>query len=202
MSNNINLHTSAPTAPNGKPREAGFTLIEAVAAIFVVTIGLIGTAAAITYALEFGSISRNVTSAKSVIVSTIEEMETLRNSKRLEYRQIANVGNVNNTDTTNSFRGFSTGFKPVSSEPGADGVNGTDDDLIARGADNIFGTADDFNNPTLARQGYQREIIITDLSGSTTIKKIEIKVRYVGRAGKMGEISGVCYLNNEARMTR
>lgn len=197
MSNN--QHVPAPPAAK---REAGFTLVEAVAAIFVVTIGLIGTVAAITYALEFGSISRNVTSAKSVIISTIEEMETLRNSKRLEYRQIANVGSVNNTGTTNPFSGFSTGFKPVSNDPGADGVNGTDDDLIDKGVDGVFGTSDDFFNQTLARQGYQREITITNLSGSPTIKKVEIKVRYIGRAGKMGEISGVCYLNNEARGTR
>lgn len=197
MSNNQHSQASAAVK-----REAGFTLVEAVAAIFVVTIGLIGTVAAITYALEFGSISRNVTSAKSVIVSTIEEMETLRNSRRLEYRQIANVGSVNNTGTTNPFSGFSTGFKPVSLDPGADGVNGTGDDLVDKGADGVFGTGDDFTNNTLARQGYQREITITNLSGSTTIKKVEIKVRYIGRAGKMGEISGVCYLNDEARSTR
>ncbi len=82
-------------------------MVEAVCAIFVVTIGLIGTAAAITYALEFSAISRNVTSAKSIIVSTIEEIETLRNSRRLDFSQIANVGAVNNADATNTFGGFS-----------------------------------------------------------------------------------------------
>jgi prepilin-type N-terminal cleavage/methylation domain-containing protein len=180
--------------------EKGFTLVEVVAAIFIVTIGLMGTAAAITYALEFGAISRNVTSAKSVIISSIEEIETLRNARRLEFKQIANVGAVNNAGTTNTFSGFSTGFQAVSKEPGRDGVNGTADDFIARGADEIFGTADDFNNPELARAGYRRRIEITNLSDS--IKEILITVQYVGRAGKVGEISGVCYLNDEARVTR
>ncbi|HLM59279.1 MAG TPA: prepilin-type N-terminal cleavage/methylation domain-containing protein [Pyrinomonadaceae bacterium] len=180
--------------------EKGFTLVEAVAAIFIVTIGLMGTAAAITYSLEFGAISRNVTSAKSVIISSIEEIETLRNARRLEFKQIANVGAVNNAGTTNAFSGFSTGFQAVSKEPGRDGVNGTADDFIARGADEIFGTADDFNNPELARAGYRRRIEITNLSDS--IKEILITVQYVGRAGKVGEISGVCYLNDEARVTR
>ena len=165
--------------------EKGFTLVEAVAAIFIATIGLMGTAAAITYALEFGAISRNVTSAKSVIISSIEEIETLRNARRLEFKQIANVGAVNNAGTTNTFSGFSTGFQAVSKEPGRDGVNGT---------------ADDFNNPELARAGYRRRIEITNLSDS--IKEILITVQYVGRAGKVGEISGVCYLNDEARVTR
>jgi type II secretory pathway pseudopilin PulG len=179
---------------------AGFTLIEAVIAIFVMTIGLIGTAAAITYALEFGAISRNVTSAKSVIVATIEEVETLRNTRRLNFRQVANVGAVNNIDSPNPFNGFSNGFKPVSTRPGKDGVNGTDDDLIDAGTDGIFGTPDDFENQTLVRSGYRREIIIRNLS--ETLKEIEIKVQYTGRAGKVGEITGVCYLNDEARRTR
>lgn len=180
--------------------EAGFTLIEAIIAIFVLTIGLIGTAAAITYALEFGAISRNVSSAKSIVVASIEEVETLRNARRLDFKQIGNVGSVNNTDSKNLFGGFSTGFKELSTDPGADGVNGTDDDLISAGPDNVFGTPDDFSDPLLVRSGYQRQITITNLSDS--IKKVEVKVRYSGSAGKMGEIRGVSYLNDEYRATR
>lgn len=180
--------------------QAGFTLVEAIVAIFIVTIGLIGTAAAITYALEFTAISRNVTSAKSVITASIEEIEMLRNSRRLDFKQIANVGNVNNEGTPNFFKGYSTDFKDVSLEPGQDGVNGTDDDLRDKGADGIFGTADDFDNQALIRSGYMRKITITDLSG--TLKKIEVKVRYLGINGKVGELTGICYLNDEARITR
>lgn len=197
MLNNKNCQSIGHAASK---RDDGFTLVEAVVAIFVVTIGLIGTAAAITYALEFGAISRNVSSAKSVIISTIEEMETLRNARRLAFRQIARVGAVNNTGTTMPFSGFTTGFRPVSTQPGADGVNGTADDLFERGADGILGTADDVENPGFIRAGYQRQIEITNLSN--TLKKIEIKVQYVGRAAKVGEIAGVFYLNDEARVTR
>lgn len=185
---------------NLKKSEDGFTLIEAVIAIFIVTIGLIGTAAAITYALEFSTISRNVTSAKSVIVASIEEIESLRNSRRLDFKQIANVGGVNNTNTPSTFSGFSTGFKDVSINPGPDGVNGTDDDLRDDGADGVYGTADDFDNQSLIRSGYRRQITITALSD--TLKKIEIKVKYMASNGKTGEIAGVCYLNDEARLTR
>lgn len=185
---------------NSSKNEEGFTLIEAVVAIFVITIGLIGTAAAITYALEFGAISRNVSNAKSVAVASIEEIETLRNARRLDFKQIANVGSVNNTDSKNPFNGFSTGFKEVTTRPGADGVNGTNDDLIAPGPDKKFGTIDDFIDPTLVRSGFERQIVITNLSDS--IKRIEVRVRYLGRAGKMGEIRGVSYLNDEYRVTR
>jgi len=185
---------------NLKKSEDGFTLIEAVIAIFIVTIGLIGTAAAITYALEFSTISRNVTSAKSLIVASIEEIESLRNSRRLDFKQISNVGGVDNTNAPSRFNGFSTGFKDVSINPGPDGVNGTDDDLRDDGADGVYGTGDDFDNQSLIRSGYRRQITITVLSD--TLKKIEIKVKYMASNGKTGEIAGVCYLNDEARLTR
>lgn len=195
MSSNTHRKNNASNA-----QENGFTLVEAVCAIFIVTIGLIGTAAALTYALEFGSISRHVTVAKTIIISTIEEVETLRNAKRLEFRQIANVGAVNNTGATNVFTGFVAGFQAVSRNPGADGVNGTADDFMSAGADGVYGTGDDEIDETLARGGYDRQIEITRLSD--TLKKVEVKVQYVGRAGNVSEISGVFYLNDEARVTR
>ena len=180
--------------------ERGFSLIEAVVAILIITIGLIGTAAAITYALEFSAISRNVSNAKLVIVSSIEEIESLRNTRRLDFKQIANVGGVDNTGTPNTFNGFSSGYKEVSLNPGPDGVNGTDDDLRSAGPDGDYGTTDDFDDPTLVRSGYVRQITITNLN--TTLKKVEIKVRYFGSGGKIGELRGVSYINDEARITR
>ena len=177
--------------------EKGFSLLETIVAIFVMTIGLGGTAAAITYALQFGAISRNVTDAKLIVIASIEEIETLRNSRRLNYRQIANDGSVDNTDAANMFAGFSKGFQPISTDPGADGVNGTKDDLIAAGPDKKFGTNDDFINQNLARGGYSRRIEITELS--KTLKKIEVKIRYPGSGGAVGEITGVCYLTDERR---
>ncbi len=172
-------------------------MVEVVISIMILTVGLIGAAAAITYALEIGSVSRNVTSAKSVVVASIEEVEALRNARRLEYKQIANVGGVDNTGTANQFSGFVTGFQPVSLQPGPDGVNGTSDDLMVAGIDGIYGTPDDFDDQGQIRSGYTRQITITNLTD--TLKKIEIKVRYPGRAGKVGEISGVSYLNDETR---
>jgi type II secretory pathway pseudopilin PulG len=197
MSNNSKRKKNKNSAKQG---EKGFSLIEAVVAIMIITIGLIGTAAAITYALEFGAISRNVGNAKLVIVSTVEEVESLRNTRRLDFKQIANVGDVDNNGTPNTFNGFSEGYKQVSLNPGPDGVNGTEDDLRNAGADNTYGTADDFDDPALVRSGYVREITITNLN--TTLKKVEIKVRYFGTGGKIGELRGVSYINDDARITR
>lgn len=186
----------------GKQAENGFTMIEAIIAVFILTIGLVGTMATVVYALEFGSISRNVGSAKSIIVATIEEVETLRNAQRLNFRQIANVGKVDNTDSSNVFGGFSNGFKPLTTNPGPDGVNGTDDDLIAKGADGIYGTPDDFVDTSQVRSGYSRQITVSFVGASTSLKKIEIRVKYLGRAGKQGEITGVSYLNDDSRVNK
>ncbi len=184
-----------------KKGQGGFTLIEAVIAIFILTIGLVGTVAAITYAIEFGRISRNVGGAKSVIVASIEEIETLRNAQRLNFIQIANVGAVDNTGSSNPFDGFSTGYKQVSLSPGNDGVFGTDDDLSkSAGADGKFGTSDDVLDQTLVRGGLLRQITISNLSSS--LKKIEVRVKYSSREGKQAEIVGVGYLNDDARVTR
>lgn len=176
-------------------------MIEAVVAIFILTIGLVGTMAAVTYAIEFGRISRNVGAAKAIIVASIEQVETLRNAQRLNFKQIANVGNVDNTDSSNPFDGFGVGFKSVSLVPGNDGVNGTADDLSkAAGADGKFGTSDDVLDQTLVRGGFERQITITDLSAS--LKKIEVKIKYLGREGRQGEITGVGYLNDDTRTNR
>ena len=173
-------------------------MVEAVIAILIMTIGLIGTAAAVTYALEFSAISRNVTRAKLVVVASIEEIESLRNSRRLDFKQFANTGSVNNDGSAREFLGFAKGFQTVSSSPGNDGVNGTADDLSsAPGKDGVYGTSDDVVNQTLARDGYTRQIEIINLSAS--LKKIVIRVRYTSAQGKLGEIVGVSYLNDEAR---
>lgn len=180
--------------------ESGFSMVEAIIAIFILTVGLIGTAAAVTYALEFSAISRNVTKAKLVVVASIEEIESLRNSRRLEFKQFANAGSVDNTNSANQFLGFATGFKSVSNTPGADGVNGTADDTASKpGADGVYGTNDDVIDPTRIREGYSRQIEIINLS--STLKKVVIRVRYASVNGKLGEIIGVSYLNDEARTT-
>lgn len=198
MLNNLKIQTAKKGFSDN---EQGFSLLEVIVAIVILTIALMATAASLTYALEFGTTSRNVGSAKLLITSTMEEIESLRNTRRLDFKQISNAGSVDNIDSRNTFNGFSVGFKAVGLNPGPDGVNGTDDDLTDAGPDTILGNADDFVNPDLARSGYMRQISISPMPTDATIKKIEIKIKFFSAGGKVSEITGVGYINDESRTT-
>jgi type II secretory pathway pseudopilin PulG len=167
--------------------ETGFTLLETVIAMLVLTIGLLGVAAAVSYAMAASNMSRNVTDSKQTIVSTLEQMENLRNTRQLTFGQIANVGAVDDTGGSKSFAGFPTGFQKIYSNPGPDGIYGTADDK------------DDTSASNKEKDGYEREIVITELT--PYLKKVKVTVHYPGRAGNTLELVGYSYLNNDARGT-
>jgi type II secretory pathway pseudopilin PulG len=179
--------------------EAGVTILEMVVAMLILTVGLLGLAASIGYAVTVSNKGRNLTNTKLLVVSLLEQMETLRNTKELTFGQIANQGSVDNAGATRSFNGFPTGFQPVSINPGPDGVFGTDDDMINPGPDNIYGTADDFTDPTWAVGQYTRQITITLLGGNPNLKRIQVTLRYPDPGGQMRDLVGVSYLNNDTR---
>ena len=77
----------------------------------------------------------------------------------------------------------------------------SDDDIKDVGPDLILGTADDVDNPALIRSGYLRKITITPMPTDPTIKKIEVKIKYFSAGGKVSEITGIGYINDEARTT-
>ncbi|MGB9179743.1 MAG: prepilin-type N-terminal cleavage/methylation domain-containing protein [Pyrinomonadaceae bacterium] len=186
--------------------EYGFTMIEMIAAMLILMIGLIALASAIGYALMASNRGRNVTNTKLLIVSVLEEIETLRNTKQLAFKQIANVGAVDNNNVRRSFGGFSTGFQPVAMNPttkqmnyGPDGIVGTPDDQVTPGSNGIYGDSDDTTDTSLTLSGYERQIVITTLPGNTTLKKIEVTLRYPGRNGATETLTGTSYLNDDAR---
>lgn len=189
---------------NNQPRthvkldpESGITLFEIVVAMLVMTVGLLGLAASIGYAVTVSNRGRNLTNTKLLAVSLLEQMETLRNTEQLTFGQIANQGAVDNTGAAWNFAGFPTGFNAISINPGPDGIFGTGDDLINPGGDNTYGTGDDFNDPTWGVNGYSREIVISNLS--TNLKKIKVTVRYPDGGGQIRELVAVSFLNNDKR---
>lgn len=161
--------------------ESGVTILEMVVAMLILTIGLLGLAASIGYAVTVSNKGRNITNSKLMVVSLLEQMETLRNSEELTFAQIRNQGQtVDDTGATRSFAGFPTAFQPLSINPGPDGIYGTDDDDSAS-----------------VVPGYQRQILITSLNPN--LKRVQVTVRYPDAGGQMHDLVGVSYLNNDTR---
>ncbi len=177
--------------------ESGVTILEMVVAMLILTVGLLGLAASIGYAVTVSNRGRNLTNTKLVAVSLLEQIETLRNTEQLTFGQIANQGSVDNSGAPKNFVGFPTGFNPVSINPGPDGIFGTSDDLINPGSDNVYGTGDDFTDPSWGVAGFTREVAISNLNPN--LKRIQVTVRYPDGGGQMRSLVAVSYLNNDQR---
>lgn len=182
--------------PSNRKSDAGFSLLELVIAITLLTVGLLAVAAVIGYAAVAANHGRAITNTKLLVVSILEQTETLRNSGHLTFGQIANVGAVDDYGAARSFVGFQTGFQQVSTNPGPDGISGTADDLVDAGTDGVFGTSDDFVNPAFAVLGVTRQIQITSLS--TTLKKVEVTIEYPVSGGRK-QLTAISYLNDNSR---
>jgi prepilin-type N-terminal cleavage/methylation domain-containing protein len=159
-------------------RDSGFSLFEMVVAMVILTIGLLGVASAIGYALMASNSGRGLTNAKLLVVSALEQMETLRNSGQLNFAEISNSHVLGS-----SFTNFPTQFLAVSTVPGPDFVYGTLDDP---------GRTD----PTFAVNGVTRQILITQLS--PTLKKIQVTLRYSPSGGISRDLVCVSYLNDDS----
>jgi prepilin-type N-terminal cleavage/methylation domain-containing protein len=159
-------------------RAGGFSLLEMIVAMFILTIGLLGVASAIGYALMASNSGRGLTNAKLLVVSALEQMETLRDSGQLNFAEISNSQVSGST-----FTGFPTTFLPVSTVPGPDFVYGTLDDP---------GRTD----PTQAVTGVTRQILITSLS--PTLKRIQVTLRYAPNGGASRDLVCASFLNDDS----
>lgn len=180
-------------SPNHRSRrlEGGFSLLEMVVAMVILSVGLLGVATAIGYALMASNSGRGITNAKLLVVSALEQMETLRNTGQLNFDEISN-----SQVSGSSFRGFPNTFEAVSSVPGNDGIFGTTDDIsTAPGTDGIYGTTDDIRDQSLVVKGATRQVLISSLS--PTLKKIKVTLRYSPNGGTFKELVGVSYLNDD-----
>ena len=171
--------------------EAGFSLLEMVVALVIITVGLLGVASAISYALLASNRGRGITNSKMLIVSILEQMETLRDTGQLHFNEISNSQVSGST-----FTGFPATFQPVSTKPGPDGIFGTADDLISPGPDLVYGTTDDFTDIYLARPGVTRQILISTLPDNDYLKKIQVTLRYSPNGGETRELVVIGYLND------
>jgi prepilin-type N-terminal cleavage/methylation domain-containing protein len=167
--------------------ESGFSLIEVMISMAVLTVGLVSLLGVFGLALASTQASQQNLIAKQLANESYESIVTARNTSQINFDQIQNVGSTNCPITGAASCGiFLVGAQPIYNA-GADGIYGTADDATAGeqalqdpGPDGIFQTADDTFIPLT---GYQRTIVITPLYDSSgnpiqSLRSVTITVQY------------------------
>jgi type IV pilus modification protein PilV len=167
--------------------EQGFSLLEVLISMAVLTIGLVSLLSVFGLAMASTQTSQQDMIAKQLANESLESIVTARNSSQLAWDQVQNVGQGDGNGI------FVTGLQQLNTA-GADGIYGTTDDTGVRqtlhdpGPDGIFNTSDDVYIPLT---GYQRQIQFSDVqdgNGNTipTVRAITISVQYA--ATQSGQI--------------
>ena len=160
-----------------KQTEDGFSLLEVVISMAVLTVGLVSLLGVFGLAMASTQTSQQDMIAKQLANEALESIVTARNTSQVSWAQVQNAasGGI-----------FMDGANPIYLA-GADGIVGTADDavageqtLIEPGPDGVFGTADDVQIPLT---GYQRTILISpvlDSSGNVvaTLRGVNITLQY------------------------
>ena len=168
-----------------KQAERGFSLLEVVISMVVLTVGLVSLLGVFGLAMASTQTSQQDMIAKQLANEALESVVTARNTSQIQWDDIQNVG-ATCSSSTGTCGLFVTGAIPIY-KAGADGIFGTADDSIAGmqtltepGPDGIFGTADDVSIPLT---GYKRTILISPVVDSnnnvvSSLRGINITVQY------------------------
>jgi type II secretory pathway pseudopilin PulG len=157
---------------------AGFTLIEAMMSIIILSFGVLSLAAVYAQGIMYASLTQYDYIAEKKAEEAVETIFTARDTKILTWAQIQNVstGGV-----------FIDGAQPLL-DPGPDGLVGTADDntalpdsiIVGPGPDGKLGTADDVVvnlNPWMTRT-----IAMAPVTSEANLRQITITINYqVGR---------------------
>jgi prepilin-type N-terminal cleavage/methylation domain-containing protein len=160
--------------PSSNPRAtAGFTLIEALVAMAILTVGLLGVAQAFYLGMRHMSTSSANLIAREKAREAVESVHTARDTRIITWAQIRNVGGGGV---------FLDGPQPLYAA-GADGLVNTADDAAAGletmrdpGPNGILGDADDIVTPLA---GFTRQIQIVELSPvNLDLRQIVVTITY------------------------
>ena len=158
-------------------RQHGFTLMEVLVSMFVLTVGLLSLAAVFSMAMASTQTSQLDMTAKQMASETMESIFTARQTTQLPWDSIQNQG---------AGGIFVSGFQPIYSA-GNDGLIGTADDaaaglrtVVLPGPDGVVGTSDDI---TLPLTNFQRKVDLTALTDNngnpvTDLRSLTITVQY------------------------
>jgi type II secretory pathway pseudopilin PulG len=169
-----------------KRAEGGFSLLEVVISMAVLTVGRVSLLGVFGLAMASTQTSQQDMIAKQLANEELESIVTARNTSQLGWDDIQNVGSTNCSSSAGSCGIFLVGMNPIYNS-GPDGIFGTGDDTSAGeqtlqqpGPDGIYGSADDVKIPLT---GFQRKILISpvyDSNGNLVIslRGVNVTVQY------------------------
>jgi len=170
----------------GASQQAGFTLVEVMVSIAVLTVGLISMLSLFGVAIASVHTARQDLIAKQEANEAMENIFAARNAAQVSWAQIQNV-------STGGI--FLDGYQPIYA-PGPDGLDGTADDVAGNvvnascagpaqcyqqaGPDGLLGTSDDTYLPL---NNFQRQILITPLynpdgSLNGSLRQVVVNVQF------------------------
>jgi prepilin-type N-terminal cleavage/methylation domain-containing protein len=166
--------------------EKGFSYIEVMIALVILLVGVLQMASALSANLLRSYETEKRIISKQIALSTIESIISARDIARPgAVEGWDSIGNVGNNPVEGSPRGiFLTGFRPIREDLGWDGVAGTADDSCPEGSScNVSGSPP---NTSAVVKGYQRQIIITDVTDSErpsppypiARRRIDVNIKY------------------------
>jgi type II secretory pathway pseudopilin PulG len=160
--------------------EQGFSMVETIMALVILTIGILSVLAAMSFAIRSVQESEHITFSKENARSS---METIFSVRDLQLFDTNGAESTYNWDTILVKNGsnegiFLDGWTPIRESPGIDGIFGTDDDACPADESCTVGA---YTNDSPVVDGYQRKIEITDIVQNGTVRKryIVVRIRYL-----------------------
>jgi prepilin-type N-terminal cleavage/methylation domain-containing protein len=178
-----------------RPSQAGFTLIEAMIAMAVMTVGLLAVIASLSFAMAAVQNGENDLIARQKALEAMESIYTARNSQQPGF----SFGSINNVSSGGIFK---NGANPLLCA-GPDGMVGTTDDvpcktaagatcpdsgvecMVLPGPDGILGTADDV---TMSLGNFTRtitisQVLLPDGTVNENMVAVTVTVSYAANGG-------------------
>ncbi len=181
-----------------KQAESGFSLIEVMISMVILTVGLVAMLSVFALAMSSTQTSQQDMIAKQLANEAYESIVTARNTSQISWININNVGSLDCPGAASPCGIFVgtplvAAFMPLYNA-GADGIFGTADDAVAGeqtlrepGPGGNYGDADDVILPLTA---YQRAIQISPLFNAdgtlvSTLRSVTITIQYTTPQAKL-----------------
>jgi hypothetical protein len=173
------LITHTRRAPLGtaarKTGQEGFSVVEVLAAVSLLAVGLLSLAGVFTMALGRMTTATWDILAKEKASETIENMLAARDAGRLPFASINNVGNGGGI--------FVAGERQLVG-PGLDRLIGTGDDdgvvdtITRPGPNGIFDGEEGSDDEIVTLNNFTRQIVISPVPPGNTLREVRVIIRY------------------------